>query len=202
MSTLLLVRHANTDAVGNYIAGTAAGTPLNADGQAQVQTLVSRLRHVELSEVVCSPMTRARQTAGPIADSHGLGIVEVAAFLEYEFGGWTGQTFAAMDGDERWRHFNAVRSITRPPGGELMLDVQARSVAASIEVARRHPRGRIVIVSHGDVIRALVMYFLGIPIDFVHRVEIGPARISIVTLAEGHAPLVHQINGDTVPAGV
>jgi probable phosphoglycerate mutase len=53
-------------------------------------------------------------------------------------------------------------------------------------------------VSHGDVIRAALMYFLGMPIDFVHRLDIAPARITIVDLSDD-APRVLQVNGDSVP---
>jgi broad specificity phosphatase PhoE len=50
-------------------------------------------------------------------------------------------------------------------------------------------------VSHGDVIRAVLLFALGMPIDFYHRLEILPARISIIEVSA--EPLrVLQVNGD------
>ena len=57
----------------------------------------------------------------------------------------------------------------------------------------------VAVVSHADTIRAVLQYFLGIPIDFVQRLDLSPARISVVQLGQG-IPHVLQINGDTLPA--
>jgi broad specificity phosphatase PhoE len=48
------------------------------------------------------------------------------------------------------------------------------------------------------VIRALLLYLLGMPIDFVHRIEISPARISVVQLSD-EAVRVLLVNADSVP---
>ena len=84
-----------------------------------------------------------------------------------------------------------------PPGGELMIDVQHRGVQAVIELARRYPAGTVAVVSHGDVVRAILLYVLGMPIDSYDRIEASPARISVVTLDEG-PPKVVQVNGESV----
>ena len=86
--------------------------------------------------------------------------------------------------------------MVRAPGGELMLDVQQRAVAALLKIAATFPDGRVAAVSHGDVIRAALMYFLGIPLDLVHRFEVSPASVSIVTL-DPNGPVVRRVNGDS-----
>jgi broad specificity phosphatase PhoE len=199
VTTFFLVRHGQTDAVGSYLAGTAAGTPPNRDGEAQVQRLAEQFRDVALAAIVSSPLERARQTAEPIARTRGFAIEVSAAFVEFEIGAWTGRTFADIDADPEWRRFNAARSLVRAPGGELMLDVQQRAVAALIDLAARYPNDSVLVVSHGDVIRAALMYFLGMPIDMLHRIDVAPASVSIVTL-DGWTPIVRQVNGDTVRA--
>lgn len=197
MTTIVLVRHGQTDAIDNYISGTTLDTPLNIEGRAQVQRLVERLRGVALSAIVSSPLTRTRETADPIAASHGLQVEETRAFLELDFGAWTGRRFRELDREPEWKRFNAVRSVVRAPGGELMLDVQQRAVGALLDLCARYPTEHIVVVSHGDVIRAILMFCLGMPLDFVHRIEVSPASISIVTL-DGWTPTVRQVNGDSV----
>jgi probable phosphoglycerate mutase len=199
MGTFLLVRHGLTDDVARTLSGTADGVRLNAAGRAQAAGAAARLENIRLAAVVSSPLERARETALPIADSHHLEVEVMPAFGELEFGGWTGADLQGLSSDERWRRFNTARSVTRPPNGESMLDVQRRAMAALLDLNARFEHESVVIVSHGDVVRAILLYCLGMPIDFVHRVEVSPARISIVEMyADG--PRVLQVNGDTATA--
>ena len=197
MTRFLLIRHGNTDAVGNYLSGQAPGLHINKDGRAQVGQLVEVLRNLALTAVVSSPLERTRDTAEPIARDHGLEVIVDAAFIEFGVGEWTGETYAVLASNDHWRRFSSARSVTRPPGGELMIEVQQRSISALMELRRRQPSGTFVIVSHGDVIRAVLMYFLGTPIDLFERIEILPARISVVDVDDEGAR-VRQVNGDTM----
>jgi len=196
VTTFLLVRHGQTDAIDHYLAGTAEGTTLNHTGRLQAERLAEALRAMPLAAVASSPLIRARETAEPIARAHGLDVEVVPAFGEFEFGAWNGLSFHALDLTPAWRQFNAVRSLSRPPQGELMLDVQQRAVSALLDIATARPDTSVVVVSHGDVIRAALMYFLGMPLDHVHRLDVSAASISIVTL-DPNGPVVRQVNGDS-----
>jgi broad specificity phosphatase PhoE len=200
VTRFLLIRHADHDAIGRYLAGRRAGLSLNASGRAQVVALVAALKTVALTAVASSPLERTRETADPIARDHGLEVIVVPDLIEFDVGDWTGRPFSSLDRTAGWRHFNEFRSITRAPGGETMLDVQARAMRALLHLRERHPSGVVAAVFHGDVIRSVVMYLLGIPIDFLHRVEISPARISVVDISDQEIRVL-QVNGDSVPAG-
>ncbi len=201
MTTFLLVRHGLTDAVGHVITGTSPGVLLNDTGRAEVAHVTDILRRVPLVAVVASPLERAQATAAPIAASHNLVVQTDPAFNEYEFGGWSNLSLAELAQKAEWQRFNTVRSLTRPPGGELMLEIQQRTMNALLKWRDRYPDGNIAVVSHGDTIRSVLLYCLGMPIDFVHRLEITTARISIVEIGEGE-PRIRQVNGDSGPAGV
>ena len=201
MTRFLLIRHADHPAIGQYLAGQAAGLHLSDAGRQQVHALVTTLHDVPLIAVISSPMERTRETAEPIARDHGLDLQLVDDLVEFGVGEWTGRTFAQLDGEPEWRRFNELRSVTRPPNGELMLEVQARSVAAILRLHERYPEGTIAVVFHGDVIRAVLLYVLGMPIDFLHRLEISPARISIVDV-DLNGVRVLQVNGESAAAFV
>lgn len=160
--------------------------------------MVVAMHDVPLAAVVASPLERTRQTADPLARDHGLDLTVAPQVNEIDFGGWTGATFASIDADPRWRRYNAARSLTPAPRGELMIEVQTRAFRALLDLRDLHDGGHVAVVSHGDVIRGLLMYLLGMPIDFVHRLDIAPARISIVDLS-ADAPRVLLVNGDSVP---
>jgi probable phosphoglycerate mutase len=201
LTRFLLIRHADHAAIGHYLAGRAPGLHLSELGRRQVDVLVAALRGIPLSAVVSSPLERTCETAEPISRDHALKLTIVDDVTEFEVGEWTGRQFTDLDRDPAWPRFNELRSVTRPPSGELMLEVQARSIAAILRLCEQYPGGTVAVVFHGDVIRAVLLYLLGMPIDFLHRVEISPARISIIEIDSGQVRVL-QVNGDTATPAV
>jgi broad specificity phosphatase PhoE len=120
--------------------------------------------------------------------------MRVAAELdELDYGDWTGRTVAELETSSPWRAFNSVRSCTRIPNGELMLEVQARVISLVERAFDRHRADIVAMVTHADVIRVALAYFLGVPIDLSLRLEISPASISIVALDQD-GPSVRCVN--------
>ena len=72
MTTFLLIRHGETDAVGKSLMGWAPGWRLNETGRRQVERLSKRLTQLPLRAVYTSPLERARETAESIARPHGV----------------------------------------------------------------------------------------------------------------------------------
>ena len=195
-TTLLLIRHGFNDAVGVRLAGREA-VPLNEAGFEQARRLVTRLSRVRIDAIYASPLLRTRQTAAPLAAERGLDVREMPGALEFQMGTWDGRRFDDLQRDEGWQRFNAQRSLTRGPGGELMLEVQARFVGALLEAAAQHPGGTIAVFSHADLIRAAIMYFAGMPIDFFHRLDVAPASICAIALRpDGPALIKANDTGD------
>lgn len=194
MTTFLLLRHADHGLLGRALAGRQPGVHLNATGEAQAARLAERLGKMRIDAIFSGPLERARETAAPLAARTGLELQIAAEFDEIDFGEWTGQAFDALAPDPRWHQFNTLRSATAPPGGESMLQVQARLVRKLGELCEIFPRGCVAIFSHGDVIKALLAHFAGIPLDLFHRIEISPASLSILTLDDS-GPRILLING-------
>jgi broad specificity phosphatase PhoE len=103
---------------------------------------------------------------------------------EIDFGTWTGRSFEELDARDDWQRFNEMRSVTRAPDGESMLDVQSRALRAVETIRLRHPAGMCAVVSHGDVLRSLVAHLAGIPLELCQRLEISPASVSVVRIGE------------------
>lgn len=99
-------------------------------------------------------------------------------------GEWEGLTFGALDLRDDWRCFNTSRATTRSPGGELMIETQARMVAALKSIRRRHPDAAVAVVSHADPLRSAIACFLGIPLDLMLRFEISTASFSVVEMGD------------------
>jgi probable phosphoglycerate mutase len=194
MTTFLLIRHGMTDAVGKTITGRLPGVHLNEAGQKQADDLPSRLKRWKIDAIYSSPLERALETAAPAARKLGLKVMMSEALSEVDFGEWSGRSLAELDRLPEWRLYNTFRSGTRAPGGELATEVQTRMVEQLTRYSRQHPDQIVAVLSHADAIRIALVHFLGMPIDLMHRLEIRPASISAVRLAEW-GPHVLLING-------
>jgi broad specificity phosphatase PhoE len=201
-TTVLLVRHGQTDAVGEWLAGRTEGVPLNQAGRAQAERLRTRLSSVNVAAIYSSPLQRAVETAGPLARERGLRIEPRLELAEVDFGEWNGQRFDRLSGDPRWTRFNIHRSMAAVPRGERAPDVQARIVRALDDLRAAYPGQTVVCVSHADVIRLAVLYLAGAPVDFIHRFEITPASVTAVALSEGGAALLYVNERDPMTNGL
>jgi broad specificity phosphatase PhoE len=200
-STILLVRHGHTDAVGQWLAGRSEGVPLNQAGRAQAERLRTRLSSINIAAIYSSPLQRAVETAGPLARERGLRVEPRLELAEVDFGDWNGERFDTLAADPRWTRFNSYRSMADVPRGERALDVQARIVRALEDLRVLHPGQTIVCVSHADVIRLAVLYIAGAPIDFIHRFDITPGSITAIALSDGGASLLYVNERDPMTNG-
>ncbi len=159
------------------LCGHTPGIPLSALGVREARALALRLPRPEI--LISSPIQRALETARIIGDQHGLAPIVSAAFAEFDFGEWTGRSFESLHNEPLWNEFNSARETTRAPGGESMAEVLARSVAAVDDLASLYPDVEtIAIVSHGDVIRSLLLHAVQASLNSYWRFTVDPASIS------------------------
>jgi broad specificity phosphatase PhoE len=182
-TTVFLVRHGAHDRLGRVLCGRMDGVGLSDEGRREAEAAATWLRGEALDAVYASPLQRTRETAEPIAAAVGATVAEDPDLLEIDFGEWTGKAFDSLDGDPAWTLWNRARALARPPGGESMIEVQARVRRWLDRTCARHPMGRVTAVTHGDVIKALVAEVLGFSMDQHDRLEVSPA--SVTTLVAG-----------------
>jgi broad specificity phosphatase PhoE len=177
-----LLRHGEHVLRGRVLAGRTPGVGLSSRGRAEIATVAERLVDEKIAALYSSPLQRTRESAEILSERLGLPIHYREDVIELDFGEWTGLTFDAVRADERWRLWNTCRSIATIPGGESMREVQKRAVEGLLELHRIHSDGAIVIVSHGDVIRAALLFALGMPLDLLSRIEVGLASLSTILI--------------------
>lgn len=194
MTTFLLVRHAAHDWLGKGLAGRLPGVELNAVGRRQADELVTRLAATPIDSVYSSPQPRALQTAGPLAAARQLEIRRSEAFDEIDFGEWTGLGFERLRCEPGWPGWVDRRSTAAAPGGESFAQVQQRALSGIYQLGRLHPHGNLLVVSHGDVIKAVLAVFLGLSMDHLERFDVAPASLSIVVTGPDWSQ-VRLVNG-------
>ena len=79
------------------------------------------------------------------------------------------------------------------PGGESMLGMAQRATAAVADWSAQHPEGVVAVVSHGDVIKAILSDALGQPLDKFQRIVVGPGSLSVVRY-HGDRAMVLRMN--------
>jgi probable phosphoglycerate mutase len=189
VSNFLLVRHAAHDWLGRGFAGRLPDVALNAQGRAEAEALVRRLQGVALSAIYCSPQPRTQQTAQPLAAARGLTIRIEAAFDEVDLGEWQGCTFDEVRDQPAWQHWLEHRGSARPPGGEPFAEVERRASAGLRKLHELHPAGCVLVVSHGDVLKAMIAGVLGLSLDQLERFDLAPASVSVVAMGGDWAQL-------------
>ena len=194
MTCLYLVRHGTTDEVDHRFCGRLPGIQLNAEGLQQANRLAVRFQAEPIRAVFSSPCLRARQTADIIAGALLLTVEERHALDEIDIGEWSGRSFDALNREKSFRLFNSLRSTARPPSGELALEVQSRTVTELLRMVQQYEGGAVVIVTHADVIRSALAFFLGVPLDLAHRLAIDLASVSGLRL-DSQNIRIDRING-------
>ena len=183
-TTFLLIRHASHGLLDRVLAGRMAGVSLSEAGRDEADRLAGRLRAEPVRLIQSSPLERAQETATPIAAALGLRVETAPALNEIDCGAWTGQPFEVLAGDPAWVRWNASRGFARPPGGESLTEVLARLLAHVERLREAHPDETVALVSHSDVIRALLLHALGLPADAYGRVDIAPASVSRLVVGD------------------
>jgi probable phosphoglycerate mutase len=181
MTVFHLLRHGERQQ-SRVLVGRMPGVGLSERGRAEIATVAERLAGENIAALYASPLQRTRESAEIVGARLGLPIAFHDDLLELDFGEWTGATFEAIRAHPGWQAWSTQRSLATIPGGESMREVQKRVVEALLEINQRHRDETVVLVSHGDVIRAMLVFALGMPLDFYGRIEVAQGSISTVRI--------------------
>ncbi len=193
MAFFYLVRHGSNDVLGKALAARLPNIHLNAQGREEARRTAEVLKDKGIHRVISSPMERARETAGALAERLGLRVEIDESVNEIAFGDWSGKTMTELESLPGWKLFNSYRSGTRAPNGELMIETQLRVVRLLEDLRTKEPSGTFAIFSHGDPIKLAIAYYLGVPFDLFTRLEISPGSYSVLRL-EDWGPQVLAVN--------
>jgi broad specificity phosphatase PhoE len=190
---LILVRHGQTDYNHRGLTLGRADIPLTDIGRHQAECLKSALTSPPLDAIYASPLIRARETAARIAEAHGLEVAIEQGLIEMDIGEVEGLTFSEVRQKfpalaENWG--GSEGPVFRMPGGERLVDVQARAIQGIDTLAARHPDQTICAVTHNFVILAFLAHVLQIDLAHFRRLRHGVAAIAELELRSGRFRVV------------
>ncbi len=160
---VLLVRHGQSEGNAEGRFGGHTATPLSARGRRQAEATARALFEEKITAVYSSDLSRAVETAMPLARLTGLDVEQTEAFRERSVGVMEGLTFeeAAERHPEQYaalirRDFEHVLS-----GGESYRQMLDRASVQLDRAIEHHPGGRIVVFSHTGTICILALHLMG-----------------------------------------
>jgi len=196
VTRILAVRHGETAWNKDTRIQGHTDIALNDHGRWQARQLAQALRDEPIAACYASDLSRAQETAQAVADRHGHQVDVHIGLRERSFGSFEGQTWAELQAanpveTSAWR--KRLPDFA-PPGGESLLQLQARVVATVNELAARHAGEQVLMVAHGGVLDML--YRLATRLDLqaprsweltntaVNRLLWSPEGLSLVGWAD------------------
>lgn len=191
-----LLRHGVCDDGQIYRGRTDSA--LSASGYRQMQAAVEGQ---EWQVVIASPLQRCRCFAQDLADEQQIPLIINDDLIELNFGVWEGQALDAV-----WSAYQKDvmafwnDPVQNPPlGGESLSSMQERVVSVLEYIHAKHRGKKVLLVTHGGVIRLLVGYLLQMPIRAVRQLSVDYGSMSRIEIypeidSEGFASEVIYTN--------
>ena len=188
MTSLIVIRHGETDWNRQHRFQGQIDVPLNALGLEQARRLGERLAGEAIDHLVASDLTRARQTAQALVSRHGLALQVEPLWREQSFGlleGLDVPTIQHQHADlwARWTRHEADFAL--PQGGESNAGFHARVMQALQALLAAHAGARIAVVTHGGVLDMLWRTVQGQPLSGPRDCEIPNTGINRLRWADG-----------------
>jgi probable phosphomutase (TIGR03848 family) len=162
---------------------------LDDHGVTQADRTAERLATVPLRAVVSSPLERTVSTAGAIVQAQALQGRDLVlqrdeAFIECDYGSWTGRSLKELAKEPAWKQVQSHPSSVTFPSGESMMEMQLRAVRGIRQWNDiMGPEAIYAVVSHGDVIKAILADALGMHLDHFQRIVVDPCSVSVIEYA-------------------
>jgi len=182
MGTLLLVRHGETEwnAEGRIQGHTDIG--LSEKGADQARSLGRRLVNLGIDAAYSSDLKRTSQTAKLALGDRNLVLNETPELREYHKGIFEGMTLGEIQAQypaEYPKYLEKDLSYA-PKGGETTRDVSTRMASIIGEIKAKHLDETVLVVSHGGVLRAAMVFLLGMRLESNWSFVFGNCGLTIV----------------------
>jgi len=173
MTEIIIIRHGETEWNKTGRFQGHSDVPLSAEGRAQAAALGQNLALDHVDAIYASDLTRAMETAAPLAKRFGLEVISDPLLRELNFGAWEGRHFDDVNAENP----NAMKNFyTDPeqadiPESEPFPEFQRRVAGRVREIVAQERGKRIVVVSHGASIRILLADILAMPIRSIWHIS-------------------------------
>lgn len=178
METYFLLRHGETNWNKNGKLMGRVEVPLNRVGIVQAKRIATVISRLQIDVIYSSPLKRALQTARIVARGAKAPLKIDPLLTEVNFGRWEGYGYEQLVRDNSYHRFLKSPANTKIPKGETLRDVQKRGIKMLKRAAEERPGGRLLFVTHADIIRALLCHHLRLSLGEFHRLRIDNGSLT------------------------
>lgn len=189
MATIYLMRHGETQWNKEGVFRGRTDIPLNENGRIQAKAAGKRLRDAAVEACYTSPLLRAKETAEIVCEEIGLGnIMVVDGLTDVDFGEWQGlpKDQVARLYPDLYRRWQTDPARVTFPSGESLTDVLVRAMTSLERIAREHPDGRVLVVTHRVLTKLMLAEALGAGIQGFWRIIQDTACINIIDVVSSN----------------
>ena len=196
MTTIILIRHGDTDWNVEEIFRGRADVELNETGIKQAQLLAKYLEDVPIEAIYSSPLKRALKTAEITAISHNANVIPSQELIDFDYGKWQGLSQDAVKDKYKTLYEKWLKKphLVKMPKGESLDDVRKRAVSLVDQVTARH-EGTVALVSHRVIHKVIISALLGL--DNSHFWNIKLDTCGITTFIYSEKRFVLEKHNDT-----
>lgn len=190
---LLLVRHGHVEGIRPARFRGRAELLLTALGCQEAEVTARRISgQWQPAAFYCSPLGRCVATATLLGAPFDLKPEPSEAFNDLDYGEWTGKTHLEVRAAdpvafERW--WSAPDTVEFP-GGESLQDLADRTVDGLHGLLVRHPDDTVVVVSHGSVLRVLLLHLLHLPLSAYWGLSMSPCGLTEATIERAGVQII------------
>lgn len=172
-----LLRHGACE--GGEIFRGHTDVALSQLGWRQMRHAVSNYRE-DWQGLWCSPLQRCHLFAQEVAQSSAIDIAVHDGFREISFGDWDGRLREELQKQQA----DALDAFYRdplnhaPPNGESLQQFSDRVIDNFVSQVLQAQQEKILLVSHGGTMRAILCWALGVPLQNFFRIDVPYATIS------------------------
>ena len=160
---VLLIRHGETPSNRQEIFRGREDVPLNENGIRQAEALAASLEDIRIAAVYSSPLSRAVDTAAPLAGARDLSVRMDDDLIDLDFGAWQGRALPEVEAayPEEFRVWKETPHRAAIPGGETLAEVRGRCVSLLDRLYPAHSDDTIALVTHRVVTKLMLCHVLG-----------------------------------------
>lgn len=157
---LHLIRHGQTNWNEERRAQGQSDSKLTKIGKEQAVALGKKIKQIKFDKIFCSSSLRTRQTAELVFPKTELEIEYLDSLREIFLGSWEGKLYKdiEVENPESHNHFWKEPHLFKLTGAENFYQLQKRAIKAVDSIVEKFESKKVVIVSHGALIKALLCF--------------------------------------------
>ncbi|KDR95150.1 probable phosphoglycerate mutase [Peptoclostridium litorale DSM 5388] len=198
LNKFFIVRHGQTEWNIQKKTQGQQNSSLAEIGIEQTQKLAKRLQSFDVDYIYSSDLGRTIETSNIISSHLDKEIMLDKGLREINFGDWEGLTINAIrekysDIYKVWRTKPQEAQI---PGAENLLQARKRIMDCISNINEQHDNANILLVSHGMIIKILLVSLLGAELSNIYKIKQGNTSLNVIEYRD-YGPVIMRVNDTT-----